>query len=129
MNSLRFLYEEGLTATATGRLAMVQGDEAIRQAIWLLLDTTPDERLMRPDYGSHLNRLLFAPNDQTTAGLAIHYVKQALARWEPRIEVEEVDANPDPDFPSRLNISLRYRVKQTLTTETFDYPLDLGEPR
>ena len=128
-NSLRFQYDEGLTTTATGRLAMVDGDDAIRQAIWLLLGTTPGERLMRPDYGSHLNRLLFAPNDQTTAGLAIHYVKQALARWEPRVEVEEVDANPDADFPSRLNISLRYRVKQTLATETFDYPLDLGEPR
>jgi len=129
MSSLLFLYEEGLTATATGRLAMVHGDEAIRQAIRLLLGTTPGERLMRPDYGSHLNRLLFAPNDQTTAGLAIHYVKQALVRWEPRVEVEEVDANADPDFPSRLNISLRYRLKQTLATETLDYPLDLGEPR
>jgi phage baseplate assembly protein W len=93
----------------------------------LLLGTVPGERLMRPDYGSHLHRLLFAPNDQTTAGLAIHYVRQALARWEPRVEVEEVDADPDPDVVSRLNIHLRYRVKQTLTVETLDYPLALGD--
>ena len=41
---------------------------------------------MRPGYGCHLFRLAFAPNDDTTAGLAIHYVRQALERWEPRIE-------------------------------------------
>lgn len=127
--SLRFILEEGLATTATGRLAMVHDDDAIRQAILLLLSTTPGERLMRPDYGSYLSRLLFAPNDHTTAGLAIHYVKQALARWEPRVEVEEVDADADPDIASRLNISLRYRVKQTLATEVIEYPLDLGEPQ
>ncbi len=127
MSSIRFAPGEGPVATATGRLAMVHGDESIRQAIMLLLGTTPGERLMRPEYGSHLHRLLFAPNDQTTAGLAIHYVKQALDRWEPRIEVEEVDADPDPDNPSRLNIHLRYRVKQTLAVDVLEYPLSLGE--
>ncbi|MBB5872958.1 phage baseplate assembly protein W [Allocatelliglobosispora scoriae] len=126
-SSLRFSGADGVVTTATGRLAMVHGDEAIRQAIMLLLGTVPGERLMRPDYGSHLHRLLFAPNDQTTAGLAIHYVRQALARWEPRVEVEEVDADPDPDIASRLNIHLRYRVKQTLTVDTLDYPLALGD--
>lgn len=126
-SSLRFLTAEGLVTTATGRVAMVHGDESIRQAIMLLLGTVPGERLMRPDYGSYLHRLLFAPNDQTTAGLAIHYVKQALQRWEPRIEVEEIDADPDPDVVSRLNIRLRYRVRQTLAVEDLEYPLSLGE--
>ncbi len=127
MNSLRFTPEEGPVVTATGKLAMVQGDEAIRQAIMLLLGTVPGERLMRPDYGSHLHRLLFSANDQTTAGLAIHYVRQALQRWEPRVEIEEIDADPDPDVASRLNIHLRYRVKQTLTVDVLDYQLSLGE--
>ena len=127
MNSLRFAPDEGPVVTATGKLAMVHGDEAIRQAIMLLLGTVPGERLMRPDYGSHLHRLLFSANDQTTAGLAIHYVRQALQRWEPRVEIEEIDADPDPDVASRLNIHLRYRVKQTLTVDVLDYQLSLGE--
>ena len=42
---------------------------------------------MRPDYGCELHRLVFSPNDDTTAGLAIHYVRRALERWEPRVEV------------------------------------------
>lgn len=123
MSAMRFALE----TTATGRVALIHGDEEIRQSIMMLLGTIPGERLMRPEYGSHLHRLLFAPNDQTTAGLAIHYVKQAITRWEPRVELEEVDANADPDFPSRLNLSLRYRVKQTLATESLDYSLSLGD--
>lgn len=122
----------GLTVTATGGVAMVDGDESIRQAILLLLTTTPGERLMRPQYGSHLHRLLFAPNDQTTAGLAIHYVRQAVERWEPRVQVVEVDAAAAPDEPSRLDIRLRYRVRASLATAELVYPLDLaagGEPK
>jgi phage baseplate assembly protein W len=117
--------EKGLTLTATGALAMVDGDEAIRQAIMLLLCTVPGERVMRPDYGSQLHRLAFASNDATTAGLAIHYVRQALRRWEPRIEVLDVDADADPDMPSQLNILLRYRVRTSLKVATLAYPIDL----
>ena len=54
--------------------SMIAGDAAIRQSIILLLTTTPGERVMRPDYGCPLHRLMFQPNDATTAGLAIHYV-------------------------------------------------------
>jgi uncharacterized protein len=116
----------GLATTAAGGPAMVDGDDSVRQAILLLLSTTPGERLMRPRYGSHLHRLMFAPNDHTTAGLAIHYVRQALRRWEPRVTVLEVDAGPDPDDPGRLDIHLRYRVRASHTVDTLRYPLDLG---
>ena len=54
---------------------------------------------------------MFAPNDATTAGLAIHYVRQALARWEPWVEVLDVDAGADPDALEQLVITLRYRVR------------------
>jgi phage baseplate assembly protein W len=80
---------------------------------------------MRPEYGTHLSRLLFAPNDDTTAGLAIHYVRQALTRWEPRVEIVELDAGADPLKPSRLNIILRYRVRASLAVATVEYPFDL----
>ena len=116
----------GLTVTPTGAVAMVEGDLAIRQAILLLLSTAPGERLMRPDYGSHLNRLLFAPNDQTTAGLAIHYVRQAMDRWEPRVEIVDLDAEPDPDRVEQLTIRLVYRVRASLSVDILEYPLDLA---
>lgn len=116
----------GLSTTPTGQVATISGDDAIRQALMLLLSTVPGERLMRPEYGSHLHRLVFAPIDQTTAGLAIHYVRQAVRRWEPRVSIVDVDAGVDPDVDSQLNITLTYRVRATLSTDTLLYPLDLG---
>ncbi|GAA3284440.1 GPW/gp25 family protein [Dactylosporangium vinaceum] len=116
----------GPAVTAAGALSMVEGDAAVRQALLLLLTTTPGERLMRPEYGCHLDRLLFAPNDQTTAGLAVHYVRQAILRWEPRADIVELDAAADPDIATRLNIRLRYRVRATAARNDLDLTLDLA---
>lgn len=134
MTALRFLGtgspadagDNGLRTGATGALATVDGDAAVRQAVILLLSTTPGERLMRPDYGSHLNRLAFAPNDQTTAGLAIHYVGSALRRWEPRVDVLDLDAYPDPERPELLVIELRYRVRTTLSVDDLALSIPVG---
>ena len=84
---------------------------------------------MRPEYGSLLHRLVFAPNDDTTAGLAIHYVRQALARWEPRVEVLDVDAGADPDAPEQLVITLRYRVRASQAEATLTIPVELSPHR
>jgi phage baseplate assembly protein W len=105
---------------------MVDGDESIRQAIYLLLTTRPGERVMRPDYGCPLHRLLFAPNDATTAGLAIHYVQSALDRWEPRIEVLELDASQHPELRNRLEIFLTYRVRSTQNTSSMSFSFELS---
>ena len=115
----------GLGLTAAGGLAMTDGDETVRQALFLLLSTIPGERLMRPGYGSRLHRLVFAPNDDTTAGLAIHYVRAAIARWEPRIDVLDVDAGPDPDDAWRLVIRLDYRIRASLTPGQLVFSVDL----
>jgi phage baseplate assembly protein W len=103
----------GLGLTARGGAAMVDEADSVRQAILLLLATRPGERVMRPDYGCDLFKLVFAPGDNTTAGLAMHYVREALARWEPRIDIAELDANVDPEHPGRLDIVLQYRLRMT----------------
>ncbi len=105
---------------------MVDDHASVRQAILLLLSTIPGERVMRPDYGCELHRLVFSPNDNTTSGLAIHYVRQALDRWEPRAQVVRIDAEPDPDAPDRLDISLSYRLRRTQITEELSFSIELG---
>ena len=103
----------GLATSPSGGMRMVEGADAIRQAIMLLLTTTPGERVMRPDYGCPLQRLVFSPNDATTAGLAIHYVRKAITRWEQRIEILRLDAGADPIDPAMLTITLDYRTRAT----------------
>jgi len=117
--------EAGLTFSPTGGIAMVSERASIRQAILLLLSTRPGERVMRPTYGCDLFRLVFQPNDATTAGLAIHYVRQALLRWEPRIDIVSLRAESDPGDPGRLDITLDYRRKATRDLDQLRYAVQL----
>jgi phage baseplate assembly protein W len=132
-NAWRFAFpsDEGGAAVgpytdAAGRVALVTGAAAIRQALLLLLATMPGERVMRPEYGCEIHRLVFAPADDTTAGLAMHYVRQAVERWEPRVELQRVDALFHPDDPTRLDLILDYRVRTTGQDGRIDYALKLG---
>ena len=115
----------GLVIDPGGAIDTVADDEAIRQSLLLLISTRPGERVMRPEYGCDLPRLVFSPNDDTTAGLAIHFVRQAVERWEPRVEVLRVDANRDPEEATRLAIVLDYRVRATLRGDRLVVGVDL----
>jgi uncharacterized protein len=121
--------EPGLAISAGGGIEMVEEEESVRQAILLLLATVPGERVMRPDYGCDLHRLVFSPNDETTAGLATHYVQRALARWEPRVQVLRLDTARVEGDPGRLDIHLQYRVRSTLRIEELAFPVNLAGER
>jgi uncharacterized protein len=116
----------GLVTDSDGSLATVSGGASIRQAILLLLSTRPGERVMRPSYGCYLYLLLFAPNDDTTAGLAIHYVRRALDRWEQRIDILSLDAGRSPEDGGKLIIDLEYRERSTQVDERLLLTLDLA---
>jgi uncharacterized protein len=115
----------GLQLNNRGAVAMVQADQSIRQAIFILLSTVPGERVMLPEYGCHIHRLIFSPNDDTTAGLAIYYVRKALERWEPRIDILLLDARQNRENPEQLDIILEYRVKATQHLESLTFGLSL----
>jgi len=116
----------GFQVVPTGRIRMVQEDASVRQAILILLTTIPGERIMRRDYGCELYKLVFSPNDDTTAGLAIHYVRRALERWESRIDILLVDAGRDEHDEGLLNVVLEYRVRATQRLERLALAVDLA---
>ncbi|MGH2478237.1 MAG: GPW/gp25 family protein [Ktedonobacteraceae bacterium] len=116
----------GLTLSSLGGVAMIDDLEAVSQAILLLLTTSPGERVMRPEYGCQLHRLVFSPNDETTAGLAMHYVRQALERWEPRVEIVHLNAERNREYPEYLTISLAYQMRATQQIETTTFFFNLA---
>jgi hypothetical protein len=118
----------GLSISSRGGVAMIDDDASVRQSLLLLLTTRPGERVMLPSYGCSLNELAFSPNDDTTAGLAIHYVRRAVSRWEPRAEILKVDATRNEEEPTRLDILLEYRVRPTLTQQQIRLPVNLMHP-
>lgn len=100
----------GLVCSHDGKVSLVAGAMAIRQSVLLLLSTMPGERIRRPSYGCELYRLTFMPNDPTTHGLAIHYVRQALAKWEPRIKIKNIDACTNVQDASKMELTLNYEI-------------------
>lgn len=98
--------------TATGGVAMSEFEKNIQESITIILGTKPGERQMLPEFGCRIHELMFAPNTRATATLIAHHVKSALARWEPRIEVVNVDSWPDA--AGMIKVQVNYRIKSTL---------------
>ncbi len=103
-------------------------EQDIREAIRIILGTAPGERMMRPDFGASLDKLVFEPISAATTALARHYVEETLIRWEPRIDVIEVQVTTRA--ANQLLIDIRYRVRATNTFYNLVYPFYLteGEP-
>ncbi len=94
-----------------GRIELAHQEQDVEEAIRLILMTRKGERPMRPEFGSDLHKLQFAPNNAGTAGLAVRYCREALMRWEPRIESLDVQADADTGHEARLIIQIRYRLR------------------
>ena len=111
---------------AQGAIALAEYEADIEQAIRIILDTDPGERVMRPDFGAGLRALVFEPINTNTMALARHRVEQALVLWEPRIDSVGVVVTADAP-QGRMNIAIRYRVRTTNTFYNLVYPFYLQE--
>jgi len=90
-----------------GDLEYAEGAENVRQSIWLILDTEPGERIMRPTFGCGLRRYLMKPNSSATRAMMQRDVALALATWEPRIVLSSVSVEPGED-PALVRVHVSY---------------------
>lgn len=109
-------------ADSTGRIALAVYEESIRQSIWIILGTTPGERVMRPDFGCGLYELVFSPNSAETASRAAGVVREALLRWEPRIDVLNINVANDNKERNKLLITIDYLIRATNSRFNLVYP-------
>ncbi len=110
-----------------GKIVSSGGEDSIRESIIIILTTAKGERVMRPDFGCEINELVFAQNTTSTATLIEFYIKEALLKWEPRIEVLDVSATPDEDERDKIDINIEYMVKTTNTRDNLVYPFYLDK--
>jgi hypothetical protein len=111
---------------ADGRMCWSAGEDNIRETIIVILKTEPGERIALPDFGAGLGRFLFEPNTAGTHARISHAIAQALARWEPRIDVESVDVGADPDDPGAALGSIVYRLVATGARERLSLAVPLN---
>jgi len=106
----------------TGSIAMSDGTDGIDRSLRVVLITAPGERVMRPQFGCKIWDLLFEPVNANTLGMMAQAVRDAVAQWEPRVELENVDVAADPADPSLVRIELSYRVRTTNDRRNLVYP-------
>jgi phage baseplate assembly protein W len=100
-----------LRTDAAGGIALVTHDREIEQAIRLILGTACGERPMRPDFGCRIHDHVFGSASAATAGQIAFDVRQALDRWEPRIEVRDVSVSFDAIDSGTLYVDVSYAVR------------------
>lgn len=105
----------------TGGIALVSGEQEVEEAMRLVLATAPGERPMRPEFGCAIHDLVFAPVNEQTAGRIQHEVYVSLDRWEPRIEVQDVDVTTG-DGQNVLYIDVRYSIRGTNNPRSLVFP-------
>src|SRR5262245_32257505 len=99
-----------------GRTATTDRDAHIRDLIEQVLFTAPGERVNRPDFGSGLMQLVFAPNSDTLAAATQLLVQGSLQHWLGNlIEVEELEVTSED---ATLRVTLQYLVRGTGTRQT-----------
>lgn len=105
-----------------GGLSLTSERSELEQAIHIILMTGIGERVMRPTFGSRLHELIFAPCNSHTAALASAYAEEALAMWEPRINVLSVQADFGKGDIGRLLLDINYEIKATKDQRSLVYP-------
>jgi Bacteriophage baseplate protein W len=106
----------------SGGVALVTREREIEEAIRLILGTSPGERPMRPEFGSRIAEHVFGPANASTAGQLAYDVRVALERWEPRIDLEDVEVSFDAADAGVLYLDVRYRIRGSNDPRNLVFP-------
>jgi hypothetical protein len=108
-----------------GRVALVKDETDVDQAIRIILGTAPGERPMRPEFGCGVHELLFEAIDALTLGQVEHAVRVALTRWEPRVDVHDIQFDLSQVEDGVLGVRLHYMIRATNSIRNLVHPFYL----
>lgn len=116
-----------IKVTSQGRLGWSEGPERLQDAIWIILSTGLGERVMRPRFGAGVHDYVMQSNSVAVRTRLADAIRNALAAWEPRIDVESVRVDPVEGQPSQVLATIEYRIRDTNELFNLVYPLYLEE--
>ena len=111
-----------LRTDTTGGIALVSKGREIEESIRLILGTAPGERPMRPEFGCRIHDEVFSGINAGTAGRIVQEVRDAIVRWEPRVELDSVEVSVDAKDPAILYVELSYTIKTTNDRRNLVFP-------
>lgn len=112
---------------STSGLELSHDDRDIAESIFILLSTTPGERIMNPRYGCDLHSMVFANMGNSTKTLIEDMISTAILYFEPRIDVESITVDDSDQLEGKLNINILYKIKGTNSRKNMVYPFYLTE--
>lgn len=116
----------GVNST-TGRIAMSEHEQDIKESIRIILATAPGERVMRPDFGCGIHDLVFSPTSRVTLGLFESRVRESITQFEARVEILDLEISTREADKGKLEIKLQCRVRDTNNEFNLVFPFYLTE--
>jgi len=116
-----------ITVNAKGGIDWSSGPKRISDAVWIIIKTSLGERVMLPTFGAGVNDYVFQANSSIIRTELVDAIKESLLKWEPRITVTQVSANPAADEPSQVLVSVEYTINSTNEASNVVYPFYLTE--
>ena len=102
---------------------------AIKNSIHNIFSWTPGERILNPEFGSNLRKLLYEGITDFNQEQIIAEIRHSVSQWEPRVQIDNIVKLTDIDDKENNTVHLRiiYSIP-TLTTEQFYYDYDANAP-
>lgn len=114
-------------STVDYSVEMVSDEHDIRESLWILFSTRLGERIMAPQYGTDIWRMVFRAMNTTLATQLKNMIYQAIVNWEPRIEVEDIEVERAATTEGLIMIGVDYMIRRTNTRWNLVYPFYLTE--
>jgi uncharacterized protein len=108
-------------------VAMLTGEEDIRNSLDVLFATNVGERVMHTNYGSALSTFLFMPVNKSTMTYMQAIISDEILFNEPRINVTDIAITPSVSESGRLDISIEYIIVTTNNRYNYVYPFYIRE--
>lgn len=108
-------------------IRMVSEVEDIRESLSILFSTRPGERVMRPDYGSGLEDLLFEPVNTGLITYIKDLIQKAILYYEPRVDLQNLEIFTDEVNEGRVKVELTVIIRATNSRFNFVFPYYLNE--
>lgn len=109
------------------KIQMSSYEENIRESILIILGTKKGERVMRPDFGCGIHDFAFESISSLTLGQMKLSITEALSKYEPRIELINLEISINDIENGMLNINIFYRVISTNNRFNLVYPFYIRE--
>lgn len=116
-----------LALDAGNHFEMVSEEEDIGEAILIILNTVPGERVMRPEFGCGIHNYVFSIINSSNMLMIETEVRKALTLYEARIIIDEVKVEPDESEGSKLIVHIVYTVLSSNSRFNMVYPFYLTE--